>query len=99
MSDDFFAPPPFDPTSGLASLKRSLRDLKLVERGGAFEFNGQPAMRARVDGAVLVLEIARRPSRSPDWERSEARDHAMLRKFTDELKKRVARWADARGED
>jgi hypothetical protein len=96
---DFFAPPPFDPTSALATLKRSLRDLKLVERGGAFEFNGQPAVRARVDGAVLALEIAKRPSRSPDWDRAEVRDHAMLRKFTDDLKRRAGRWADARSDD
>ena len=31
MSDDFFAPPPFDPTSALSTLKRTLRDLKLAE--------------------------------------------------------------------
>jgi hypothetical protein len=99
MSDDFFAPPPFDPASALATLKRTLRDLKFVERGGAFEFNGQPAVRARVDGAVLALDVAKRPSRSPDWEHAEARDHGVLRKFTDDLKKRVARWADARGDD
>ncbi len=99
MSDDFFAPPPFDPAAALATLKRTLRDLKLVERGGAFEFGGQPAVKARVDGGALALEVAKRPSRSPAWERVAAHDHAALRKFTDDLKKRVARWADARGDD
>ncbi len=99
MSDDFFAPPPFNPESALATLRRSLRDLKLTERGGAFELNGQPVVRAIVDGAALRLEVAKRPSRSPDWERAEARDHAQLRKFTDDLKRRVARWADARSDD
>jgi len=99
MSDDFFAPPPFNPDSALATLKRTLRDLKLVERGGAFELNGQPAVRAQADGALLRLEVARRPSRSPDWERVEVRDHAQLRKFTDDLKRRAARWADARSDD
>ena len=99
MSDDFFAPPPFDPATALATLKRTLRDLKLVERSGAFELNGQPVVRARVEDATLKLDIARRPSRSPDWEHADARDHAMLRKFTDDLKRRVARWADARSDD
>jgi len=99
MSDDFFAPPPFDPESALATLRRTLRDLKLAERGGAFEMAGRPVVRAAVEGAVLRLEVVKRPSRTPDWERAEARDHAQLRKFTDDLKKRVARWADARNDD
>jgi hypothetical protein len=99
MSDDFLAPPPFDPESALATLKRTLRDLKLAERGGAFEMNGRPVVRARTDGAVLRLEVVKRPSRSPDWEHAQARDHAQLRKFTDDLRKRLVRWADARSED
>jgi len=97
MSDDFFAPPPFDPAAALATLKRTLRDLRLVERAGAFELAGQPVVRASVDGAALALEIVRRPGRTPDWERSQARDHAMLRKFTDELRRRLARWSEERG--
>lgn len=99
MSDDFFAPPPFNPDAALATLRRTLRDLKLAERAGAFELNGQPAVRARADGALLRLEVAKRPARSPDWEHVEVRDHAQLRKFTDDLKRRVARWADARSDD
>jgi sulfur carrier protein ThiS len=99
MSDDFFAPPPFDADSALATFKRTLRDLKLVERGAAFEMNGRPVVRARAEGGLLRLEVVRRPSGSPEWERSEARDHAQLRRFTDDLKKRLARWADSRGDD
>jgi hypothetical protein len=99
MSDDFFAPPPFDPASAIATLRRTLRDLKLAERGGAFEMNGRPVVRARVEGALLRLEVVKRPSGSPDWEQVQAGDHAQLRKFTDDLKKRLARWADARSDD
>jgi len=99
MSDDFFAPPPFNPESALATLQRSLRDLRLAERAGAFELRGQPVARARVDGAVLHLDLARRPARTPDWDTFEARDHAQLRKFTDELKRRLARWSDGGSED
>ena len=65
MSDDFFAPPPFDPATARATLVRALRDLKLAERDGAFELNGQPVVKARVEGALLQLDVARRPSRSP----------------------------------
>ena len=99
MSDDFFAPPPFDPATARATLARALRDLKLVERAGAFEMNGQPVVKARIEGAVLKLDVARKPSRSPDWEHAEAGDHAQLRRFIDDVKRRVGRWADGRGED
>jgi len=96
MSDDFFAPPPFNPDTARATLVRALRDLKLAERGGAFEFNGQPVVRAQVDGAALRLDVVRRPSRSPDWEHAQAGDHAQLRHFIDDVKKRVARWSEGR---
>jgi hypothetical protein len=99
MSDDSFAPPPFDPATARASLARTLRDLKLVERNGAFELNGRPVVRVLVDGAALKLDVVRRPSRSPDWEHVQASDHAMLRRFIDDLRRRVARWGDTRGED
>jgi hypothetical protein len=99
MSDDFFAPPPFDPATARATLQRALRDLELVERNGAFEMNGQPVVKACIDGAVLKLDVAKKPSRSPNWEHAEADDHAKLRRFIDDVKRRVARWADGRGAD
>ena len=99
MSDDLFAPPPFDPASARATLARALRDLKLAERNGAFEMNGQPVVRASIDGATLKLEVARKPVRSPDWDRSVVDDHAKLRRFIDEVKRRVSRWAEGRDAD
>ena len=96
MSDDFFAPPPFNPETARATLVRALRDLKLAERGGAFEFNGQPVVKASVDGAALKLDVVKRPARSPDWEHAQAADHAQLRRFVDDVKRRVARWAEGR---
>jgi sulfur carrier protein ThiS len=96
MSDDSFAPPPFDPAAARATLARALRDLKLSERNGAFELNGQPVVRARIEAALLKLDVARKPSRSPDWDHAEAGDHAKLRRFIDDVKKRVARWAEGR---
>jgi len=99
MPDDFFAPPPFDPATARATLARALRDLKLTERNGAFELNGQPVVRAAVDGALLRLDVARKPARAPDWEHAQAADHAQLRRFIDDVKRRVARWGDARSDD
>jgi hypothetical protein len=52
-----------------------------------------------VDGAVLKLEVAKRLARSPDWEHAQAHDHAQLRRFIDDVKRRVARWQDGRSED
>ena len=99
MSDDFFAPPPFDPASARATLARALRDLKLAERNGAFELNGQPVVKVQVEGTLLKLDVARKLSRSPDWDHAEANDHARLRRFIDDVKKRVARWQDGRNDD
>jgi hypothetical protein len=99
MSDDFFAPPPFDPSTARATLARALRDLKLAERNGAFELNGQPVVKARIEGAGLKLDVAKKLSRSPDWEHAEASDHAQLRRFIDDVKRRVGRWADGRSDD
>jgi hypothetical protein len=102
MSDepaDFFAPPPFDPNAARAALVRALRDLKLAERNGAFELNGQPVVKARVEGAVLKLDVAKRAARSPDWQQAQAADHAQLRRFIDDVKRRVARWNEGRDAD
>ena len=96
MSDDFFAPPPFNPDTARATLVRALRDLRLAERGGAFEFNGQPVVKAHIDGGALKLDVAKRPSRSPDWEHVQATDHAQLRRFIDDVKRRVSRWNEGR---
>jgi hypothetical protein len=43
--------------------------------------------------------VAKRLARSPDWERAQANDHAQLRRFIDDVKKRVARWQDGRSDD
>ena len=97
--DDFFAPPPFDAQTALATLKRTLRDLKLVEREGIHELKGKAVVRARAEGDALRLEVVKRPALAPEWERSEAADHAQVRRFVDDLKRRLKRWEDARGDD
>jgi hypothetical protein len=97
--DDFFAPPPFDAQAALATLRRTLRELRLVEREGTFELKGKAVARARAEGGTLRLEVVKRPSNTPEWERAEAADHAQARRFVDDLRRRLARWEDARGDD
>jgi hypothetical protein len=44
-------PPPFKPDDALQQLKRSLRDLKLAERGNGFELRGKRVLELAVEGA------------------------------------------------
>ena len=93
MSDDFFAPPPFDPATARATLVRALRDLKLAERNGAFELNGQPVVKVRIEGARAEAgrrEEARRAR--PTGSTPRPTIMRKLRRFIDDVKRRVARW-------
>ena len=70
MSDeaDFgFAAPPFNAGQALLQLKRSLRDLKLAERGNGFELRGKRVAEFEVEpGAALIRgRLARRPAATP----------------------------------
>lgn len=95
MSDDFFAPPPFRAAEALATLKRGLRDLKLAEREGVFELRSQAVARFSLEGeGAIRAQLAKRPARSPEWEARLLCSQADVRKFTDELKQRLARWSD-----
>ena len=95
MSDDFFAPPPFNADNALQQLKRTLRDLRqLAERGDAFELRGQPVVRLVVDGGVLKAEIAKRPARTPEWETRLLKNSAEVRQFGEEVKRRLDKWSD-----
>ena len=95
MSDDFFAPPAFKPDEALVTLKRQLRDLKpLAERGTRFEWKGKPVVDLASDAASITARIARRPLSAPDWDTQVLKSGADVRKFTDEVRKRLARWAD-----
>ena len=92
MSDDFFAAPAFKPDEALQQLKRSLRDLKLTERGNGFEMRGKRVAEAEVEGALIKARIARRLMITPEWDRFEIKASPDQRKFIDEIKKRLARW-------
>jgi hypothetical protein len=95
MSDeaDFgFAPPPFNAEQALLQLKRSLRDLKLAERGIGFELRGKRVAEFEADGAVIRGRLARRLALTPEWDRVEIKSAAEQRKCVDDLKKRIERW-------
>jgi hypothetical protein len=93
VSDDFgFAPPPFKADEALVALKRSLRDLKLAERGHAYELRGKRVVELTVDGAAIQAKLARRLMLTPEWDRVAVKSAADQRKLVDEVKKRLARW-------
>ncbi|MBI5256364.1 MAG: hypothetical protein HY855_07695 [Burkholderiales bacterium] len=96
MSDDFFAPPAFRPEEALVQLKRSLRDLRtLTERGNGFELKGLPVIALALADKTLEARLARRPTRaSVEWDAFPLSGSPDVRKFTDEVKRRLARWTE-----
>ena len=95
MTDDAdfgFAAPPFNAGQALLQLKRSLRDLKLAERGNGFELRGKRVAEFDVEGAVIRGRLARRLALTPEWDRVEIKSATEQRKCVDELKKRIERW-------
>lgn len=94
MSDDDFgfAPPPFKADEALVTLKRTLRDLKLAERGNAYELRGKRVVELALDEGVIQAKLARRLMLTPEWDRVTVKSSADQRKLVDEVKKRLARW-------
>ncbi len=88
-----FAPPPFRPDEALAQTKRALRDLKLAERGNGFELRGKRVVELVVDAAAIQVRLARTLAHTPQWDALVIRSAADQRKFIDEIKKRLTRWA------
>ena len=94
-NDDFgFAPPPFKADDALVTLKRTLRDLKLAERGNAYELRGKRVVELALDDGVIQAKLARRLMLTPEWDRVAVKSAAEQRKLVDEVKKRLARWQD-----
>lgn len=92
-NDDFgFAPPPFKADDALVALRRTLRDLKLAERGNAYELRGKRVVELALDGGVISARLARRLMLTPEWDRIAVKSSADQRKLVDEVKKRLARW-------
>jgi hypothetical protein len=87
-----FAPPPFNADNALVTIKRSLRDMKLAERGNAYELRGKRVLELAIDGAVINARLARRLMLTPEWDRMAVKSATDQRKLIDEVKKRLARW-------
>ena len=93
MSDDFgFAPPPFKPEQALVTLRRSLRDLGLTERGPGFELRGKRVLELAAEAETIRARIARRLMLTPEWDTQTLKGAADTRKLLDDVKKRLARW-------
>lgn len=87
--------PAFQPDDGLASLKRSLRELGLAERAGVFERRGVAIAKAAVDGAAIAAAVVKKPSRSsPEWQAKTLKSGADVRDFIADLKRKLAGWSD-----
>ena len=84
--------PAFKADEALVALKRSLRDLKLAERGNAYEMRGKRVVELSLDGAAIGVKVARRLMLTPEWDRQTIGSAAEQRKAIDEVKKRLARW-------
>ncbi|WP_374674785.1 hypothetical protein [Ideonella sp.] len=91
-----FAAPPFKPAEALLGLQRSLRDTRvLAERGDGFEWKGLRVVELALTDTAIEARLAKRPSRQvPEWDRHTLDSSAAVRRFTDELKKRLARWSE-----
>lgn len=92
-SDFSFASPPFKPEDALQTIKRALRDMKLAERGNAFELRGKRVLEITAEADALRVRIARKLALTPEWDRITVRNANEQRTFVDEVKKRLARWA------
>lgn len=87
-----FAPPPFSPENALVQLKRALRDLKLAERGNAYELRGKRVVELVVEDTGIAVNLARKLALTPQWDRQVVNSATAQRKLVDEVRKRLARW-------
>jgi hypothetical protein len=87
-----FAPPPFNADSALVAIKRALRDMKLAERGNAYEMRGKRVVELAVEGAAINAKLARRLMLTPEWDRMAVKSAADQRKLLDDVKKRLGKW-------
>ncbi len=87
-----FAPPPFKADDALVQLKRALRDLKLAERGLAYELRGKRVVELAPEATAIGVKLARKLALTPEWDKQTIKSAAEQRKLLDDLKRRLARW-------
>jgi hypothetical protein len=91
--DDFLAPPAFKPAEALIQLKRQLRDLRLSERGAAFELKGRSIVELKATDASIEARLVKRPALTPEWTLHTLKNSADVRRFVDTVKQQLARWS------
>ncbi|MCF8204535.1 MAG: hypothetical protein K9J82_05620 [Methylotenera sp.] len=97
MSDDTWdmAPPPFNAEAALQTMKRFVRDQRvLAERGEGWMLGADLVLKLAADGAAVQVQLARRPARTPEWDRFTLASATDLRRVQDEIKRRLTRWKD-----
>ncbi|MDR7333596.1 hypothetical protein [Roseateles asaccharophilus] len=97
MSDETWdiAPPPFNADSALQTMKRFVRDQRvLAERGDGWMLGADLVLKLAVDGATVKVQLAKRPARTPEWDTVTLKSATELRKLQDEIKRRLTRWKD-----
>jgi len=97
MSEDSWdiALPPFNTDSALQTMKRFARDQRvLAERSEGWMLGGDVVMKMSLDGATVKVQLAKRPSRTPEWDAFTLKSATELRKLQDEIKRRLTRWKD-----
>jgi len=94
MSEDFFIAPAFEPSQALLTLKRQLREARLTERGAIFELKGQSVIELTAGDATIEARLVKRPAHVPDWDTYALKTSADVRKFVDEVRKRLTRWTE-----
>lgn len=92
---DSFAPPPFKPADALTGLKRQLRELRLAERGHAFELRGLAVVELQAQPERIDARLVKRPQRTPEWTSHALRSGADVRRFVETVKQQLARWSAA----
>jgi hypothetical protein len=94
MSDDDFgfAMPAFKADEAMVTLRRSLRDLKLAERGNGLELRGRRVVELSSDGNAISARVARKWALTPEWDNRELKSAADVRKLVDDVRKRLDRW-------
>ena len=89
------APPPFNADSALQTMKRFLRDQRvLAERSEGWMLGADLVLKLAVDGAAVQVQLAKRPARTPEWDRFTLASATDLRRVQDEIKRRLTRWKD-----
>jgi hypothetical protein len=92
--DDFFAPPAFKPADALLALKKQLRDLRLAERGMAFELKGRSIVELEATPTTIEAKLVKKPALTPEWTTHILKASPDIRRFAELVKQQLARWND-----